>query len=77
MNLLTSALLTDIYQINMIQAYLDHGETKTAVFEFFVRKFPPRRRISHGAAVSNRCWVFSKTSLLARRNRLVGPYAQI
>jgi nicotinate phosphoribosyltransferase len=27
----------------MIQAYLDHGETKTAVFEFFVRKFPPRR----------------------------------
>ena len=27
----------------MIQAYLDHGETKTAVFEFFVRKFPRRR----------------------------------
>ena len=35
-------LLTDLYQLNMIQAYLDHGETKTAVFEFFVRKFPPR-----------------------------------
>ena len=30
-----SALLTDLYQINMIQAYLDHGETKIAVFEFF------------------------------------------
>jgi nicotinate phosphoribosyltransferase len=27
----------------MLQAYLDHGETKTAVFEFFVRKLPPRR----------------------------------
>jgi nicotinate phosphoribosyltransferase len=27
----------------MIQAYLDHGETKTAVFEFFVRKLPARR----------------------------------
>lgn len=27
----------------MIQAYLDHGETKTAVFEFFVRKLPRRR----------------------------------
>ncbi len=38
-----SALLTDLYQINMIQAYLDHGETKTAVFEFFVRNLPPRR----------------------------------
>src|ERR1035437_1891934 len=43
MNSLTSPLLTDLYQLNMIQAYLDHGETKTAVFEFFVRKFPPRR----------------------------------
>src|SRR3974390_2103559 len=39
----TSPLLTDLYQLNMIQAYLDHGETKTAVFEFFVRKFPARR----------------------------------
>ncbi|MDT3684979.1 MAG: nicotinate phosphoribosyltransferase [Pseudorhodoplanes sp.] len=27
----------------MIQAYLDYGETKTAVFEFFVRKLPRRR----------------------------------
>lgn len=37
------ALLTDLYQLNMIQAYLDHGETKPAVFEFFVRKLPSRR----------------------------------
>ncbi|MDO8876500.1 MAG: nicotinate phosphoribosyltransferase [Pseudolabrys sp.] len=43
MDPLTSPLLTDLYQLNMIQAYLDHGETKTAVFEFFVRKLPPRR----------------------------------
>ena len=39
----TSALLTDLYQLNMIQAYLDHGETKIAVFEFFVRTLPARR----------------------------------
>jgi nicotinate phosphoribosyltransferase len=38
-----SALLTDLYQINMMQAYLDHGETDTAVFEFFVRGLPARR----------------------------------
>jgi nicotinate phosphoribosyltransferase len=38
-----SALLTDLYQLNMMQAYLDHGETKTAVFEFFVRALPARR----------------------------------
>ena len=43
MNPLSSALLTDLYQMNMIQAYLDHDETKTAVFEFFVRKLPARR----------------------------------
>jgi nicotinate phosphoribosyltransferase len=39
----TSPLLTDLYQLNMMQAYLDHGDTKTAVFEFFVRKLPARR----------------------------------
>ena len=43
MNDATTSLLTDLYQLNMIQAYLDHGETKTAVFEFFVRKLPARR----------------------------------
>ena len=36
-------LLTDLYQFNMIQAYLEHSETKTAVFEFFVRKLPAQR----------------------------------
>src|SRR5262245_19452861 len=39
----TSVLLTDLYQLNMMQAYLDRGETKTAVFEFFVRKLPRDR----------------------------------
>lgn len=43
MDPLTSPLLTDLYQLNMCQAYLDHGETDTAVFEFFVRKLPERR----------------------------------
>jgi nicotinate phosphoribosyltransferase len=39
----TSPLLTDLYQINMIQAYLDHGDNEPAVFEFFVRTQPARR----------------------------------
>jgi nicotinate phosphoribosyltransferase len=39
----SSPLLTDLYQLNMIEAYLAHGETKTAVFELFVRKLPARR----------------------------------
>jgi nicotinate phosphoribosyltransferase len=40
---LPSALLTDLYQLTMIQAYLEAGQTDTAVFEFFVRKLPPQR----------------------------------
>jgi nicotinate phosphoribosyltransferase len=38
-----SPLLTDLYQINMIQAYLDHDENQTAVFELFIRSLPARR----------------------------------
>ena len=38
-----SLLLTDLYQLNMLQAYLDRGMTETAVFEFFVRKLPTHR----------------------------------
>jgi nicotinate phosphoribosyltransferase len=40
---MTTPLLTDLYQLNMIQAYVEGGMTGTAVFEFFVRKLPPRR----------------------------------
>jgi len=38
-----SVLLTDLYQLNMMAAYLEHGLTGTAVFELFVRKLPSRR----------------------------------
>ena len=39
----TSPLTTDLYELNMVQAYLDHREDKRAVFEFFVRRLPARR----------------------------------
>jgi nicotinate phosphoribosyltransferase len=38
-----SPLTTDLYEFNMVQAYLDRGEDKEAVFEFFVRRLPERR----------------------------------
>src|SRR5437879_12881004 len=38
-----SALLTDVYQLTMLQGYLEQRMEDTAVFEFFVRKLPPRR----------------------------------
>jgi nicotinate phosphoribosyltransferase len=39
----SNALTTDLYELNMVQAYLDRGENKEAVFEFFVRRLPARR----------------------------------
>ena len=39
-----SALLTDLYELTMLQAYHDEGLHDTAVFELFVRVLPPQRR---------------------------------
>jgi nicotinate phosphoribosyltransferase len=36
-------LLTDRYQLTMLQAYWQHAMHGSAVFEFFVRKLPPER----------------------------------
>jgi nicotinate phosphoribosyltransferase len=43
MNIGDSPLLTDLYQLNMMQAYLRNGLTGTAAFELFVRRLPPGR----------------------------------
>jgi nicotinate phosphoribosyltransferase len=36
-------LLTDLYELSMLEAYAAHSMTETAVFELFVRKLPPER----------------------------------
>jgi nicotinate phosphoribosyltransferase len=38
-----SLLLSDLYQLSMLEAYARHGMQQTAVFELFVRKLPARR----------------------------------
>ena len=38
-----SALLTDLYQLTMLQAYFEQGMNEQAVFEFFVRRLPQNR----------------------------------
>jgi nicotinate phosphoribosyltransferase len=43
MDPLKSPLLTDLYQLTMLQGYFEAGMTDTAVFELFVRKLPPAR----------------------------------
>lgn len=38
-----SPLLTDLYQLTMLQGYYEQGREDVAVFEFFVRKLPENR----------------------------------
>jgi nicotinate phosphoribosyltransferase len=44
----SSALLTDLYQLTMLQAYYEQEMTDTAVFELFFRRLPPKARNSGG-----------------------------
>jgi nicotinate phosphoribosyltransferase len=39
----SQALLTDLYQLTMLQAYGEERMSQTAVFSLFVRRMPPRR----------------------------------
>lgn len=48
-----SALLTDLYELTMLNAYHDHGMNQTAVFEFFVRKLPPERNFLIAAGLEH------------------------
>jgi nicotinate phosphoribosyltransferase len=43
MNMHPGALLTDLYQLTMLQAYYRQGMEDMAVFEFFVRRLPETR----------------------------------
>jgi len=40
---LHTPLLTDLYQLTMLQGYVDQGMYETAVFELFVRRLPEQR----------------------------------
>lgn len=47
-----SVLLTDLYQLTMLQGYFDLGMTETAVFEFFVRRLPEQRNFLLAAGLA-------------------------
>jgi nicotinate phosphoribosyltransferase len=38
-----AALLTDLYELTMLQSYFDQGMTATAVFDLFIRRLPGNR----------------------------------
>ncbi|MEE2987140.1 MAG: nicotinate phosphoribosyltransferase, partial [Nitrospinota bacterium] len=48
---LSDALLTDFYQLAMMQGYFDQGMNKTAVFEFYVRNLPANRNFLMAAGL--------------------------
>ena len=68
-----SPLLTDLYQLNMAQAYLDHGDTDTAVFEFFARTLPARRGFLLAAGLEQALDFLE--SCVSRRTRSPGSKA--
>jgi nicotinate phosphoribosyltransferase len=47
-----SALLTDLYEIAMLQGYFASSMRGTAVFEFFVRQLPPNRNFLVAAGLA-------------------------
>jgi len=47
-----SALLTDFYELTMLQAYFSRGMDETAVFEFFVRHLPDERNFLMAAGLA-------------------------
>jgi nicotinate phosphoribosyltransferase len=50
---LCSALLTDLYQLTMLQSYHGGGMNGTAVFEFFVRRLPAQRNFLLAAGLAD------------------------
>ena len=46
-----SLLLTDLYQLTMLQGYFERGMHDTAVFELFVRKLRPGRNFLVAAGI--------------------------
>lgn len=48
----TSVLLTDLYQLAMLQGYFEEGMEETAVFEFFIRSRPPGRNFFIAAGLA-------------------------
>ncbi len=49
---INSALLTDLYQLNMLDGYYQEGMEAEAVFEFFVRRVPKQRNFLIAAGLA-------------------------
>ncbi|MGZ5228307.1 MAG: nicotinate phosphoribosyltransferase, partial [Burkholderiales bacterium] len=78
MNPLTSPLLTDLYQLTMLNAYRVHRMNDTAVFELFVRKLPRSRNFLMAAGLEQALVFLEQLKFLkeeldwVRANKLFG-----
>ncbi|MGF6970867.1 hypothetical protein OKW43_007962 [Paraburkholderia sp. WC7.3g] len=71
------ALLTDLYELTMLQAYFERGMNELAVFELFIRTLPPQRNflVAAGAGTGHR--VPDDAASARRRLRLVATKRKI
>jgi nicotinate phosphoribosyltransferase len=53
MDILKSPLLTDLYQLTMLQGYIEDGFHEEAVFEFYVRQMPENRSFLMAAGLES------------------------
>lgn len=72
----SSVLLTDLYQLTMLQAYFDQRMFETAVFELFVRRLPSSRNFLVAAGLEqaldfleNLCFTDAELDFLAWRGQ--------
>ncbi|GMV56260.1 MAG: nicotinate phosphoribosyltransferase [Betaproteobacteria bacterium] len=77
----SSVLLTDLYQLTMLQAYFDQRMFETAVFELFVRRLPSSRNFLVAAGLEqaldfleNLCFTGEELDFLARRGQFSGDF---
>jgi len=71
-----SLLLTDLYQLAMLQAYWQHGLLGTAVFEFFVRKLPSSRGFLMAAGLEQTVRFLETARLVEPEREMLGRMGQ-
>jgi nicotinate phosphoribosyltransferase len=76
-----AALLTDLYELTMLQSYFDHGMKGVAVFDLFVRRLPPERNYFIACGLEHVLHYFENLSFspaavdyLKSLDRFTGPF---
>jgi len=70
----SSALLTDLYQLTMLQGYFDQRMEESAVFEFFVRKLPRSRNFLIAAGLEQALAFLENLQLTAAELDWIGKH---